>query len=84
MSRTLDGGCQTNSPSSQIAGDSRGLNLSGRDGGLLVICSELRSLSGNAFEDVLKLVSPGTREHRDIATQKHTVHEGVEDGHGTV
>jgi len=31
----------------------RGLDLTGRDGGLLVVCSEFTSLSCNALEDVV-------------------------------
>lgn len=34
-------------------GDSRGLDLSGRDGGLLVVGSELRGLGGDTLEDVV-------------------------------
>jgi hypothetical protein len=38
----------------------RGLDLSGRDGGLLVVCSELASLGCDALEDVCRLkVSKG-------------------------
>lgn len=44
--------------------NSRGLDLPRRDGGLLVVGSQLAGLSGDTLEDV--------------------VHEGVEDGHGTV
>jgi hypothetical protein len=46
----------------------RGLDLSGRDGGLLVVGSKLGSLSGDALEDVwngkpkLVLVTIGERE----------------------
>jgi hypothetical protein len=39
----------------QLAGEDQsygGLNLTGRDGGLLVVSSKLGSLSGNALEDV--------------------------------
>jgi len=31
----------------------RGLNLSGRDGGLLVVCGKLRGLGSNALEDII-------------------------------
>ena len=31
----------------------RGLDLPGRDGGLLVVCSELGGLSRNALEDIV-------------------------------
>ena len=44
--------------------DVRGLNLSRRDGGLLVVCSQLGGLGGNTLEDI--------------------IHEGVQNGHGTV
>lgn len=37
--------------------NARGLNLSGRDGGLLVICGELGCLSCDALEDVWNRVS---------------------------
>lgn len=33
--------------------NSRGLDLSGRDGGLLVVCGELGCLSGDTLEDVI-------------------------------
>lgn len=36
-----------------LEGNSRGLDLSRGDGGLLVVCGELGSLSGNALEDVV-------------------------------
>jgi hypothetical protein len=33
-------------------GNIRGLNLSGRDGGLLVVCGKLGGFRGNALKDI--------------------------------
>ena len=41
------GGCE------KTEANSRGLDLSGRDGGLLVVCGELGGLGGDTLEDVV-------------------------------
>jgi hypothetical protein len=59
----------------------RGLDLSGRDGGLLVVGGKLGSLTSDALEDIWKQV----RQRRQrVAVEKHTVDERVQDRHGAV
>ncbi len=62
--------------------NSRGLDFSGGDSGLLVVCGKLGCLSGNALKDVcLTLLDV----HRTGGSGGElTIDEGVEDGHGTV
>jgi hypothetical protein len=63
--------------------DLRGLDLSGWDGGLLGVCGELASLSGNTFEDIYEMCQIWSNEDGS-EMEKHTIDERVQDRHGTV
>lgn len=57
------------------------LDFAGRDGRLLVVCGKLGGLGGDALEDIWKQILESTRLRK---IEKHTVDEGVQDGHGAV
>ena len=52
MSRTLEIGLEWGG-GEKMGANSRGLDLSGGDGGLLVVCGELGGLGGDTLEDVV-------------------------------
>jgi hypothetical protein len=59
----------------------RRLDFPRRDGGLLVVGSELRGLGGNTLEDVCAI---GQRCAKCDVLRQPTVDKRVQDGHGTV
>lgn len=59
-----------------------GLDLSGRDGGLLVVGSELAGLGGDTLENVCGLKLENAMGRHGVRVP--TVDERVQDGHGTV
>lgn len=70
----------------QLTGEDQtdtGLDLSGGDGRLLVVGSQLRGLGGNTLEDILSQVRMKLNLPICICG-RHTVDERVQDGHGTV
>jgi len=58
--------------------NSRGLDLAGRDGGLLVVGSELAGLGGNTLEDVVdKRVEDGHGAVGDTSIRVHLLQDWI-------
>jgi len=64
-----------------LGGNVRGLDLSGRDCGLLVVCGQLGCLCRDALEDICKM---SAIDQSGLDRLVLTVDEGIQDGHGTV
>ena len=64
-----------------LGGNVRGLDLSGRDCGLLVVCGQLGCLCRDALEDICNV---SVTDQSGLDRLVLTVDEGIQDGHGTV